>query len=68
MFEDLKKHGGQIKEKYVIRDVVVPFLSALSYLHGKVSHGVWVCVGVVVFVRVRACACARVFVRFLISI
>lgn len=42
LFEDLKKHGGQIKEKYVIRDVIVPFLDALQYLHGKVSlssHG-----------------------------
>uniref|UniRef100_A0A7S3VNV4 Protein kinase domain-containing protein n=1 Tax=Dunaliella tertiolecta TaxID=3047 RepID=A0A7S3VNV4_DUNTE len=35
LFEDLKKHGGQIKEKYVIRDVIVPFLSALQYLHDK---------------------------------
>ncbi|PNW79089.1 hypothetical protein CHLRE_09g400330v5 [Chlamydomonas reinhardtii] len=34
LFEDLKKGGGQLKEKYAVRDVIVPFLSALSYLHG----------------------------------
>ncbi|KAG2429677.1 hypothetical protein HYH02_014015 [Chlamydomonas schloesseri] len=33
LFEDLKKGGGQLKEKYAVRDVIVPFLSALSYLH-----------------------------------
>lgn len=36
LFEDLKKGGGQLKEKYAVRDVIVPFLSALSYLHGMV--------------------------------
>lgn len=39
LFEDLKKHGGQIKEKYVVRDVIVPFLSALAYLHDLVRGG-----------------------------
>jgi len=34
LFEDLKKNGGQIKEKYAVRDVIVPFLNALQYLHG----------------------------------
>eukprot|EP00195_Chlamydomonas_chlamydogama_P004613 CAMPEP_0202918608 /NCGR_PEP_ID=MMETSP1392-20130828/73875_1 /ASSEMBLY_ACC=CAM_ASM_000868 /TAXON_ID=225041 /ORGANISM="Chlamydomonas chlamydogama, Strain SAG 11-48b" /LENGTH=478 /DNA_ID=CAMNT_0049611715 /DNA_START=294 /DNA_END=1727 /DNA_ORIENTATION=+ len=33
LFEDLKKNGGQLKEKQAVRDVVMPFLSALSYLH-----------------------------------
>jgi hypothetical protein len=40
LFEDLKKNGGQIKEKYAVRDVIVPFLNALQYLHGMVSRGV----------------------------
>ena len=46
LFEDLKKHGGQIKEKYVIRDIVVPFLSALEYLHSQVCmlcSAPWLC-------------------------
>lgn len=36
LFEDLKRNGGQIKEKYAVRDVIVPFLNALQYLHGLV--------------------------------
>ena len=36
LFEDLKKGGGQIKEKQAVRDVVTPFLSALIYLHAQV--------------------------------
>ncbi len=36
LFEDLKKGGGQLKEKYAARDVIVPFLSALAYLHSQV--------------------------------
>ncbi len=39
LFEDLKKGGGQMKEKYAARDVIVPFLSALSYLHAQVGIG-----------------------------
>lgn len=39
LFEDLKKGGGQMKEKYAARDVIVPFLSALSYLHAQVGTG-----------------------------
>ncbi|KXZ50131.1 hypothetical protein GPECTOR_17g1004 [Gonium pectorale] len=35
LFEDLKKGGGQLKEKYAVRDVIVPFLSALAYLHSQ---------------------------------
>ncbi|GLI64198.1 hypothetical protein VaNZ11_007390 [Volvox africanus] len=35
LFEDLKKGGGQLKEKYAVRDVIVPFLSALAYLHNQ---------------------------------
>lgn len=35
LFEDLKKGGGQLKEKYAVRDVIVPFLSALNYLHAQ---------------------------------
>ncbi|KAL6752713.1 kinase-like domain-containing protein [Haematococcus lacustris] len=34
LFEDLKRHGGSIKEKYVVRDIILPFLNALEYLHG----------------------------------
>ncbi len=42
LFEDLKKGGGQLKEKYAVRDVIVPFLSALSYLHSQVrAPGFW---------------------------
>jgi hypothetical protein len=38
LFEDLKRNNGQMKEKYAVRDVIVPFLNALQYLHGKVRH------------------------------
>lgn len=37
LFEDLKRNGGQIKEKYAVRDIIVPFLNALQYLHSLVS-------------------------------
>eukprot|EP00798_Chlamydomonas_sp_ICE-L_P005086 gene5086-34884_t len=33
LFEDLKRNGGQLKEKQAVRDVIAPFLSAISYLH-----------------------------------
>jgi serine/threonine protein kinase len=36
LFEDLKRNGGSIKEKYTVRDIIVPFLNALQYLHGLV--------------------------------
>ena len=35
LFEDLKKGGGQMKEKNAARDVIAPFLSALVYLHAQ---------------------------------
>ncbi|KAJ9516181.1 hypothetical protein QJQ45_024610, partial [Haematococcus lacustris] len=38
LFEDLKRHGGSIKEKYVVRDIILPFLNALEYLHGMQVH------------------------------
>ncbi len=38
LFEDLKRNGGTIKEKYVVRDIIVPFLNALQYLHGLVRR------------------------------
>ncbi len=38
LFEDLKRNGGSIKEKYVVRDIIVPFMNALQYLHGMVRH------------------------------
>jgi hypothetical protein len=38
LFEDLKRNNGQMKEKYAVRDVIVPFINALQYLHGKVGH------------------------------
>ena len=39
LFEDLKKNGGQLKEKHAVRDVIAPFLNALDYMHGMVSLG-----------------------------
>lgn len=38
LFEDLKRNGGTIKEKYTVRDIIVPFLNALQYLHGLVGR------------------------------
>ncbi len=35
LFEDLKRCGGQYKERHVARNVLPPFLSALHYLHSK---------------------------------
>lgn len=36
LFEDLKKGGGQVKEKQAVQDIIVPFLSALVHLHAQV--------------------------------
>lgn len=36
LFEDLKRHGGQLKERQAAREVVGPFLNALAYMHVKV--------------------------------
>eukprot|EP00798_Chlamydomonas_sp_ICE-L_P023019 gene23019-30213_t len=35
LFEDLKKRGGQLKEKPAVRDIIAPFLNSISYLHFK---------------------------------
>ena len=36
LYEELKRSGGQMKEKRTSRDVLQPCLSALAYLHTKV--------------------------------
>lgn len=36
LFEDLKKQGGQVREKQAVRDILYPFISALHYIHGLV--------------------------------
>ena len=36
LYEELKRHGGQLTEERVARDVIRPCLSALAYLHRKV--------------------------------
>jgi len=36
LFEELRRNGGLVKEKYAVRDVLAPFLNALCYLHAKV--------------------------------
>lgn len=38
LFEDLKKSGGQYKEKQAVKDVIAPFLSAIIYLHSLVGY------------------------------
>ncbi|BDA48789.1 probable Aurora kinase A at N-terminal half [Coccomyxa sp. Obi] len=35
LYEELKRHGGQLSEERVARDVIQPCLSALAYLHRK---------------------------------
>lgn len=35
LFEDLKKSGGQFKERQAVREILVPFLKALHYLHSQ---------------------------------
>jgi aurora kinase len=36
LFENLKRCGGQLKEKHCVRDVIDPFLQGLMYLHSMV--------------------------------
>ena len=38
LYEELKRSGGQMKEKRTSRDVLQPCLSALAYLHTKVCR------------------------------
>lgn len=49
LFEDLKKGGGQVKEKAAVRDIIAPFLSALLHLHAQVGgwgmHAAPACTG-----------------------
>ena len=33
LFEELRRNGGLVKEKYAVRDVLAPFLNSLCYLH-----------------------------------
>jgi aurora kinase len=35
LYEDLKRAGGQYKERHVARDILPPFLAALQYLHAR---------------------------------
>ncbi len=37
LYEELKRCGGQLKERRVARDIIEPCLSALSYMHSSVS-------------------------------
>ncbi|GAX80680.1 hypothetical protein CEUSTIGMA_g8115.t1 [Chlamydomonas eustigma] len=35
LFEDLKRNGGQVKERQAVKGVIQPFLSSLVYMHSK---------------------------------
>jgi aurora kinase len=35
LFEELRRNGGIVKEKYAVRDILAPFLNALSYMHSR---------------------------------
>ena len=37
LFEELRRNGGIVKEKYAVRDVLAPFLNALHHLHSLVG-------------------------------
>ena len=39
LFEDLKRSGGQMKERQAVRDLIGPFLSSLVYMHARVRGG-----------------------------
>lgn len=37
LYEELKRSGGQLKERRVAQDIIQPCLSALSYMHSMVQ-------------------------------
>lgn len=45
LYEELKRHGGQLSEERVARDVIRPCLAALAYLHRKVYKLIYFCFG-----------------------
>lgn len=35
LWEELRRNGGLVKEKYAVRDILAPFLNALCYMHSR---------------------------------